>query len=228
MEYAISDIHGNVETFRTLVQKQLNLRPSDTLYLLGDFIDRGPDSAGVVDYIIQLQEKGYQVHNLLGNHEWMLLRAIHGDIEMERSWLYNGGEEALNSWDVAFAKNIPDKYINFFKECSMYIEHPNFYLVHAGFDFKTPFQENRYQMLWIRHWYNQIDYDQLGHRVVIHGHTPKMKELIEHDLAAMPYPTINIDAGCFSKKEGYGYLCAYNMTENKLIFQKNVDTRELF
>jgi serine/threonine protein phosphatase 1 len=71
--FAATDIHGCLKTFRHLVEIELCLRTTDTLYLLGDYVNKGPNSAGVLDYIVQLQAAGFQVHCLRGNHEQELL-----------------------------------------------------------------------------------------------------------------------------------------------------------
>ena len=83
-KYAISDIHGCIATFKTLLDK-IKFSKEDELYLLGDYIDRGPDSKGVIDHIWYLQKSGYQVHCLRGNHENMLLQEVINPIHY-----YNG------------------------------------------------------------------------------------------------------------------------------------------
>ena len=74
-QYAIGDIHGCSKTFKELLDK-IGLIEGDELYLLGDYIDRGPDSKGVIDTIFELREKGFKVICLRGNHESMLLDAL--------------------------------------------------------------------------------------------------------------------------------------------------------
>ena len=68
-QIAVGDIHGCVKTFRLLVRDELRLTPNDHLILLGDVIDRGPDSKGVIDEIIALRDLGIRVQVLQGNHE---------------------------------------------------------------------------------------------------------------------------------------------------------------
>ena len=94
--YAISDIHGCYQTFIDLLA-QLNLTKEDELYLLGDLIDRGPNSKGVIDHVMQMQEDGYKVTVLMGNHEYMFLQAIDETIpycwdwRRYQLWIKNGG-----------------------------------------------------------------------------------------------------------------------------------------
>jgi serine/threonine protein phosphatase 1 len=68
MRYVIGDIHGGSGTFSALLD-QLNLQYDDRIYLLGDYIDRGPDSKGVLDIILPADGDGYDVRHILGNHE---------------------------------------------------------------------------------------------------------------------------------------------------------------
>ena len=67
--WAISDIHGCCQTFRYMVETELQITKEDELFLLGDYIDRGKDSKGVFDYIMQLQNDNFKVQCLMGNHE---------------------------------------------------------------------------------------------------------------------------------------------------------------
>lgn len=224
MLYAISDIHGCCATFKALVNEHIKLTKEDKLFLLGDFIDRGPDSKGVLDYVMELIENDYQVFPVIGNHEWMLLTGFE-DKDMLNSWFANGGKNTLASFGAKTIHDIPKKYIEFIKTFALYVDIPDFYLVHAGFNFETPdFLEDKWSMLWIRHWYEDINPELLEGKIIIHGHTPKKIDNIRADFQNMPYPVVNIDAGCFAyNREGYGNLCAINLTEMKLIFQKNID-----
>ncbi len=81
--YIIPDIHGCIKTLRSLVECRLCVTASDSLYFLGDYIDRGPGSAGVIDYIIDLQESGINVGCIKGNHEHMLLNSILSKSDLE-------------------------------------------------------------------------------------------------------------------------------------------------
>ena len=65
--YVTTDLHGCLHTFQHLVEKVLRLRPQDELYLLGDYVNKGPDSRGLLDYLMQLPQRGYQVHIFAGH-----------------------------------------------------------------------------------------------------------------------------------------------------------------
>ena len=148
---AISDIHGCNATFKSLLGK-LRLSRKDELYLLGDYIDRGPDSKGVIDTILSLQKKGNTVHCLRGNHEELLLWAVEGKGADVDIFLRNGGDATLESFGVQRAADIPQLYLDFIENLPIYIESEEYIFVHAGLEFtkgKNPFVHLE-KMIWIR------------------------------------------------------------------------------
>ncbi|MBC3542386.1 metallophosphoesterase [Rufibacter sediminis] len=211
--YAISDIHGCLATFRYLVEEELKLQPTDTLYLLGDYIDRGPDSKGVIDFILELREKGYPVITLCGNHEELMLQA-RKEPEYPEIWLHNGGVETLKSFDTLSLEAIPAKYWTFLEELELYVELDDYLLVHAGFDFSlpNPFTDRR-SMLWIRDF--EVDKTVLGTRKIVHGHTPTYLTDIQASLQEPLEDDLNIDGGCVFTSR-LGYLTALNLDTLKL------------
>jgi len=215
--YTISDIHGCNKTFQLLLEK-INFSKEDTLFLLGDYIDRGPDSRGMIDHIFYLQKEGYQVDYLLGNHEEMLLENI-------KENYHNGESETLESFEVEQSKDIPSLYLDWIKNLKYFIETEGYILVHAGLNFniENPL-EGFHSMLWARHWYKNLDKAWLNGRVVIHGHTPIRDYAIEDSVQYLnDLPVIDIDAGCAFRGSGYGQLCALNLDNKELTFQRNVD-----
>ena len=117
-KYAISDIHGCSETFNALLEK-IGLNKSDELYLLGDYIDRGPDSRGVIDTILRLQEEGYQIHCLRGNHEQMLEDQLHYP-NFHLDWLANGGVRTLESFGKPTVTVFENRYLDFFADLGFF------------------------------------------------------------------------------------------------------------
>ncbi|PSJ72674.1 serine/threonine protein phosphatase [Sphingobacteriales bacterium UPWRP_1] len=224
--YAVSDIHGCKKTFEKLLFETLQLQKTDELYLLGDYIDRGPDSKGVIDLILQLREEGYRVFTLRGNHEDMMVSCLEMEyIDDMHLWVAQGGKETLQSFGVTNPHQIPSKYWQFFDELELYLELDDYLLVHAGFNFtKGNFFADELAMLWIRNWYSDIKPQLLNGKTIVHGHTPTPDFLIMQMADAKPYMVQNIDAGCvYYKYPGLGYLCAFNMDEHILYFQPNVD-----
>ena len=104
------------------------------MYLLGDYIDRGPDSKAVIDYILQLQYDGYDVNCLRGNHEQMLLNAS-SSLNDLRMFRMNGGKQTLESYGCTMSELRFHKHFQFFQNLDYYFELENYYLVHAGFNF---------------------------------------------------------------------------------------------
>ncbi|MGI8893593.1 MAG: metallophosphoesterase family protein [Bacteroidia bacterium] len=219
----VGDIHGCCKSFRNLVSEVIKLTRKDTLILLGDYIDKGPDSKGVLDFIIELKREGYEVIALRGNHEELLIKTLDGDKNAEQQWLDMGGEEALLSFNVSSAHEIPEDYIVHLKRMGYYLEMDEAYIVHAGFNFEIsdPFSDKE-AMLTIRGY--KPDKTLLKGKKIIHGHTPikiddVRKQIIDNNTL------INIDAGCvFSGKEGKGYLVAVELGSWKLYETKNAET----
>ncbi len=239
--FAISDIHGCLETFRQMVENQLRLKPDDQLYILGDCVDRGPSSKGVLDYIMQLDASGYQVYCIKGNHEEMMINANRTyEEEVLELWLYNGGRETLASFGITDPRSLPSRYIHFMDNFQPYITLDNLILVHAGLNFMGETMDpdgdqflwklhnplNDYQsMMWIRDWYDDVDWNWLKDRRIVHGHTPIVREDIQ-DMALHfdEDQIIDIDNGCFAKfHDGLGNLCALDLHSYEVQFLPNLE-----
>ncbi len=228
--YVISDIHGCCKTFRFLIKDKIKLTKSDKLYLLGDYIDRGPDSKGVLDFIIELQLKGFTVVPLKGNHEDMMLKSAYSYNDFAL-WMINGGAYTLKSFGIDTAQTfkfdyiyeIPEKYLYFIRWMRYVLYLKDYFLVHAGFDFSkpNPFQDKK-SMLWIRDF--RVDKKYLDNKKIIHGHTPvSINKIIENVKNTDSY-IINIDGGCVYKNiEGFGHLTALNLDTNELYIARNID-----
>ena len=219
-EIAISDVHGCYKTFRALVEERVQLTKDDALYLLGDYIDRGPDSKAVIDYILKLKNNGYDLHCLRGNHEQMLLDAKK-NVDNLRLFLRNGGKQTLENYNCTIVQLQEHPHYKFFQNLKYFIELEDYYLVHAGFNFRSenPFLDTK-SMLWIRSWYSKIKHDLLKGKVIVHGHTPQTIRSIKamcHNMRINKY--MNIDAGCFYHKK----MCALDLTNQKLYFQDCLD-----
>lgn len=219
--YAISDIHGCVQTFKALITK-INLTTDDQLFLLGDYINKGPDSKGVLDYIIELQ-KTFSVFCLRGNHEELLMRAHRragGDKSIRLIPILHRGRGLVDE-----NRRILPIYLPFLENLCYYFELDDYYLVHAGFDFEAPnpFFETE-KMLWVRHF--DVDTSIVGEKRIIHGHVPEYLQFIQEEID-YGCPTICIDNGCVYKarrKAGLGQLLALNLDTLEIILQENIET----
>lgn len=222
-QFAISDIHGHLKTFQAILRR-IDFTANDELYLLGDFIDRGPDSKGVIDHIEELRGSGHQVHCLRGNHEQMALGAVWGN-DSWRMWLRHGGREACASFGTYNEWYVPEPYKQWMEELPLHLSTDGYLFVHAGIDTRKADPLNDFQsLLWSRNWYNTLDYRWLDGRIVVHGHTPIGRKLIEKSLISLDYlPAINIDNGCFARADqGMNNLCALELGTHLLTFQENV------
>ena len=222
----VGDIHGCLATFLKLLnQVKLNIE-LDKLYLLGDYVDRGPNSKGVIDEIISLKEKGYIVYPIRGNHEQMLISDHNA--ETVKGWYDMADEELKKSFGIKNLTELPIQYIDFCKNLPYYIIDDDFIAVHAGinFNFRKPLEHSE-DLIWIRDWYNNVNYDWLRNRKIIHGHTPQTRQEIEEQFNCFEEKKIlNIDCGVYSstsKIHGLGHLCAFDITNRKLYFQENIE-----
>jgi serine/threonine protein phosphatase 1 len=219
--FVIPDIHGCDLTLRALVEEVITLVKEDILYLLGDYIDRGPRSREVLDYIMKLGNEGYRVLPLRGNHEDMFLNAC-ADRGQYRTWILNGGYAALDSFGVEDACEVPLPYRRFCNELPCYHLLEDFLLVHAGFNFEAedPYADTE-AMLWDRT--RSVNREVLAGRTMISGHTPQPLSKIEKMLKQNS-GLIILDNGCFlAGRKGMGSLLALELNSMVLFSQKNID-----
>ena len=133
--YALTDIHGCAFTLKALLLDVLHLQKEDELYILGDLVNKGPDSKGVIDFIMHLQKQHYQVMCLRGNHDQMLISAVkEGDKAVKLTAMEK--ELTLSNFKINDFRHLPEKYLHFLQSLPFYHELPDYFLVHAGFDFK--------------------------------------------------------------------------------------------
>lgn len=216
--FIISDIHGNNELFRKSL-KQIGLKKTDKLLLLGDLIDRGPDSKGVLDTIILLLESGFNIECLIGNHEKMLLDASLNTNNLNL-WVINGGDKTLSSFLTSSIEKIPLKYYELLNSFKYFLEMDNFIFVHAALNMKI---ENPYTdtetILWERDPFKYLNIEWLGNRKLIHGHNPKSQEFILKSIEN-DEKIICVDNGTYLNKKNYGTLCVLELENLKLNFFK--------
>jgi serine/threonine protein phosphatase 1 len=218
--FAIGDVHGCIKTFRKMVMEEIKVEKTDVLYCLGDYIDRGGDSKGVIDFILELRAKGYTVHTLRGNHEQIMMDSGH-EGDLFNLWMDNGGLETLKSFGASSYDDFAPQYKSFFEQTDYFLTDGRYIFVHAGlnFDYADPFQDKQ-AMMWIRG--QPIDNNALGNRILVHGHTPMALDRI---LEQTGKNVIDIDGGCvYTKFEGFGNLIALEVTENKLRVVRNCET----
>lgn len=216
--FAIGDIHGCSKTFRKLLIDKIQIQQTDEIYCIGDYIDRGKDSKGVIDFILNLRYEGYHIYTLRGNHEQMMLDSITSD-EAKKMWLENGGSQTLSSFGIKSLSELPDKYFSFLNETQLYFRTEKYIFVHAGLNFERDnIFEDKDAMLWIRDFFPRQP--SLKDLLLIHGHTPKPLKYIVNQTDNC----INIDGGCVYKQRALlGNLVAIDLTERKFIPEKNCE-----
>ncbi|MBM2814265.1 MAG: metallophosphoesterase [Ignavibacteria bacterium] len=219
-EIAIGDIHGCSVTFEALIYNILKITKDDSIYILGDLIDRGPNPKAVVDSVLKLRSKGFSIQSIMGNHEKMLLDSLYS-LSALYAWASNGSKTTLRSFNVEMPSQLDIKYKEFFFSLPYYLEVRNFILVHAGINFLAPDPfADKESMLWMRD--HPIFKDKINGRRLICGHTPKPLDEIRASLLS---DKVYLDGGCVYKnvKKNQGNLCALDLHTHELFVQENVD-----
>lgn len=197
--YAIGDIHGCVDQLRTLhaaIRDDLKAHPTPgaTLVHLGDYIDRGPDSAGAIEAVLTFD--ACPVVSLMGNHEATLLAALDGDAPSATDWMHYGGREALTSWGMAphaprdeWAAGIPPAHFAFLRGLALRHRIGPYFFAHAGIRPGVPLDEQKPDDLTrIRGAF--LDNEDDHGVVVVHGHTP-----VRERTADLRQNRVNLDTG---------------------------------
>jgi len=197
MLYSIGDVHGRYDLLRYLHEKIMEHSKQfdevHTIVMLGDYIDRGPDSKQVIDFLITEPFTDFKHVYLKGNHEDMMIKSLYSDEETviydvykqdmynaRNIFLGNGGTTTLESFGVEYIRLMNDKesldhvflpYLPFFMGLEYYYDVNGYYFVHAGIVPGVPLdQQDPNAVLWIRDRFlnNTDDHG----RLIIHGHTP--------------------------------------------------------
>lgn len=190
--YAIGDVHGCLEPLQAAhehIARDLQIDPADdwTIIHLGDFTDRGPDSRGVIEFLLEQSAENPHIVNLMGNHDLMFARAVRGDPQMTRIWLDNGGIQTLANYsldydsfidriarDVGFDDVIPPEHISFLGGLDQGAHLGDYFFVHAGIDPERSLDDQSIDdLLWIRDRF--IKDGREFEAVIVHGHTPTRK-----------------------------------------------------
>jgi len=202
MLYAIGDIHGMREKLELLIEK-LPLEPTDRLIFIGDYVDRGLDPAGTVEYLIELQKRQPCIF-LIGNHEAMFLSFLGWEGRNyfgAEAFLENGGDMTLHSYgffnsDETF--KLPPHHEEFYRELKLWHVEGEYVFVHAGLSkealrLSDPeyalAREQPRDLLWQR---STADLPHSLGATVVYGHTPMPDMQVRWNL---PY-SIGIDTGC--------------------------------
>lgn len=187
MLYSIGDIHGRLDLLKNLYEQIITdiekTDESSKIIFLGDYIDRGPDSKGVLDFLMNLHDSDKIEHIfLLGNHETFLLDAYDATFYSENvfvNWMRNGGVEALSSFNIPpvykiFLEKFNNSYVTWLKTKTKYFHIEKDYIfAHATYSARTDFdkinEHDKMNLLWGRNRESIIG----GQYFLICGHTPR-------------------------------------------------------
>ena len=203
---AIGDIHGCAIALAALLDA-IEPQPEDTIVTLGDYIDRGPDSRGVMERLLQL-EKQCNLIPLLGNHEVMMM-ASREDSTQQDYWLQFGGRETLDSYgesDVSLDE-VPDAHFEFIGRCVIYHQTEDYIFVHANYAPNLPLEKQSEMLLLWEHLGQSEPKPHCSGKTVIVGHTPQFDGEVQ-DRGHL----VALDTFCF----GGGWLTAMDVHSRKL------------
>ena len=197
---AIGDIHGCSIALEALIDA-INPQSDDTIVPLGDYVDRGIDSNGVLDQLIELRDRCNLVP-ILGNHDQMMLHAREGRSDFQ-FWLNCGGDAALDSYGSSGRLDlIPRNHIRFLESCRSYFETDTHIFLHANYKPDVPVEQLDDHTI---RWLSLRDYvppkQHCSGKIVVVGHTPQSEIL---DLGHL----VCIDTYCW----GGGWLTALDIT----------------
>ncbi len=206
--YVVGDIHGHSMLYRKLeariAAEAAALDQRILIVSLGDLVDRGPDTAGVLDYLTARAPAGVQRQILIGNHEEKML-AFFDAPGANKDWLGWGGFETLMSYGMTpdanrgfdlperqlrhmLAAHIPDDHIRFLRALPVSLRMGPYFLCHAGIDPSKPLDDQTERdLMWTRGMVGDPPED----AIVIHGHTP-----VDHVATDGRY--INVDTGAYA------------------------------
>jgi serine/threonine protein phosphatase 1 len=208
----IGDVHGHYKALCSLLEG-IGVDNDDQVYFLGDLIDRGPDSAKVVDLVINNDYKC-----ILGNHEVMLLDAL-GKEQINnlafQAWLQNGGNATVVSYGHRMP---PEEHLEWMKSLPFYFDLGDYWLVHAGIDpRKSIKQQSPEEFCWIRDKFHRSTQPYFEDKTIIIGHTITFTfNGIEPGKVVQGNGWLDIDTGAYHHIQGW--LTALELNES-MVYQ---------
>lgn len=209
--YCIGDIHGRYDLLLQLHEKtrqdSAQFQGRVIVVYLGDYIDRGPDSKAVIDYLLASPLPSFECHYLMGNHEQVLLEfLLTPDAPHTELWLNFGGLSTLASYGVALngiphsgqipdlrqamQQKLPSSHLSFLQQLQPYFEIDDYYFVHAGIRPGVKLKQQQIEdQLWIRTPF--LNHRRYHGKMIVHGHTITETPDIQSN-------RIGIDTGAYS------------------------------
>ena len=211
---AIGDIHGCAVALSRLLE-EIAPEKSDTIVGIGDYVDRGLDSNGVIEMLIGLVSE-CQLVPLIGNHELMMFTGMRNKQDFE-FWVNHGGSQTLASYGGK-AENIPQHHMTFLSHCRKFYETDSHLFLHANYVPEIPLSQQPDQVIFWEHITDHIPQPHRSGKTAVVGHTPQM----DGDVRNFGYLQI-IDTFCY----GDGWLSALDVDMGKIWQTNNLgDFRE--
>lgn len=231
--YAVGDIHGRLDLFKQLIDMvaaddAARDAAETQLILLGDYVDRGPQSAALLGFLRGTVAPAGNVTFLLGNHEEYMLAAYDGDTAALTAWVRHGGWETLRSYgledalieqrdasviDAMRAAIVPED-ISFLRGLTLSSRVGDYLFVHAGILPGTPLDaQSERDILWIRDRFTNDDRDHGA--IIVHGHTVRERPELRRN-------RIGIDTGAYDS----GRLTAVGLQNDQQWFIQTGDAVE--
>ena len=167
---AIGDIHGHALALRRLLELIVP-QADDVLVTLGDYVNRGPDSCGVLETLLELRQRCNSI-SILGNHDEMMLES-RTDRHAERRWRSQGGTESLKSYgNNDSTGDVPESHWEFLEACRPSYETDDWIFTHANYCWYAPLDQQPVSLL---RWISIVEEPPRRHlsgKIVILGHTP--------------------------------------------------------
>ena len=207
---AIGDIHGCSAAVDAILEA-LSPRSEDRLVFLGDYVDRGPDTRGVIERMIDL-EKRCHVVPLLGNHEEMMLSVLRGKAP-RAWWLQHGGRAALESYGGSSGplggyEAIPSEHVNWIAACRDYYETDDWFFTHANYVASEPLHVQPAEALRWQSLAEHFPEPHVSGKRAILGHTSQRSGEVYH-----AGHFVCIDTYC----QGGGWLTAYEPATGAIV-----------
>lgn len=215
--FVIGDVHGQFDGLMLLIDR-LNLKTDDQVFFLGDLIDRGEQSAAVVNWVMS---SGHTC--LRGNHEQMCLEAFDSPESpmLWQGWITNGGSKTLESYGD---EGIPEEHLLWMSQLPLYVDLGDVWLVHAGVNPNIPLEyQGASEFCWIREVFHSSQSPYFDHKIIITGHTITFvfPGVQPGQLAKGP-GWLDIDTGAYHPKSGW--LTALDL-DTATVHQANVYSR---
>lgn len=207
--YAIGDVHGYsrqlVALEEQIVADGAEIPGEKWIITLGDYVDRGPDTAGVINHLLKPMPNEWRRIALIGNHEEAMLDYLRDPVE-QGWWLVEGGKETVESYEIDveaeqakqtgdlalhlfFSRSLPPEHLEFLNALPVAASLPGWFFTHAGIRPGVPLhRQSDEDLIWIRSPF--LETDRRDGVMVVHGHTPGRKPVIT------PW-RIGLDTHCF-------------------------------